>query len=69
MSRLLALLRCASGAPGRSAARQSEIAGSDFVIDLDQRRGIFRDSARLRDHDRDGLADKNDFVLGKNDRA
>ena len=39
-----------------------------LVIDLDESGRVFGDGARLRHHDRDGLADEGDFILGENER-
>ncbi len=39
------------------------------VVDRNEGGGVLGDVARLRDHDRHGLADKGDFVLGKNERG
>ena len=38
-----------------------------LVIDIDQSGRVLGDGARLRDHDRDSLADEDDFVLGENE--
>src|SRR5580704_4453580 len=40
-----------------------------FVIDVNQRGRIFRDRARLRDHDGNSLTDEDDFIFGQNDGA
>ena len=42
--------------------------GQRFVIDGNQRRSVFGNVARPRDHDRHRLADKGDLVLGKRKR-
>ena len=39
-----------------------------LVVDRDQRGGVLGDVARLRDHDRDRLADEGHLVLGEHER-
>ena len=39
-----------------------------LVVHIDQRRGVFREIARVGDHQRDGLADIGHFVLGEHER-